>query len=327
MRRADTPEPPAGWNAYDGWPLPFGRLHWKLGTAWSRAAAPGFICQLYEPKNPPPPPAGTYTNENLRPLECYNLSLRSCLLAPAAEPLYVPERDAELAVLPACPAPPAADVISQYYAFPPRFAFPLQAPAVERPRRLVWSLVGSTKYGGRLAAMAAFEAEFPGLPSLGGGGGMDRFETLARVVCDSVFVLIGAGNAAFETARPFEAARCGAIPVVATIDPPMWRPSTVRDSASAFTTLIGFEGRWPDGWIVAPTWAHAAALARRALETPGEVLRLRRVVMGSYARMQNAMHARARLATRRAADPDHFWDANAAFRAVDEQRRVDNEDS
>jgi hypothetical protein len=152
---------------------------------------------------------------------------------------------------------------------------------------------------------------------------------LSRVVCDSVFVVIGGGNAGYETARVFEAGRCGAIPVIAMGTPHMseFGVSKVPDAATAYTTLLGFERRWPDGWIVGVTWEEAAIMARRALETPGEVQRLRRQVLATYAHMKESQHARTRLAVSRAADPDHFWDEAAATRALRMQERLDIQES
>jgi hypothetical protein len=204
--------------------------------------------------------------------------------------------DSIAAAAAAAPAPTADD----YWEFPPRHTFPFQPPAVDRPRRLAWSLVGSTHYGDRVNATTAFAAAFAGLPSLVKSRGLERVDAFLRVLCDSVFVPMGGG-----------------IPVISSsalsVKGVLGAPLPIGRPASAYRTLIGFEGRWPDGWIVADTWAEAAALARRALDTPGEVVRLRRLVMGAHARMVRLMHERVRTAARRAADPDHFWDADAAW--------------
>jgi hypothetical protein len=156
--------------------------------------------------------------------------------------------------------------------------------------------------------------------------GLSRIDAFRRVLCDSVFVPMGGGVVAYETSRAHEAMRCGTIPVLATsarsVKGVRGEPLPIGHPATAYRTLIGFEGRWPDGWLVADTWAEAAALARRALDTPGEVLRLRRLVLGAHARMVELMHERVRTATRRAADPDHFWDAEAAWAAYNSSRKA-----
>jgi hypothetical protein len=307
MRRADAPPPPAGWHAFTGFSLPFAE------SKWAKAARAGEICQRYEPKAIAAP-HGVYLNENLRPLDCYdNMTAHRCLLAPPPMPL----------IGGACPAPPPN--ASQFWAFPPRNAYPVEIPPLERPRRLVWSFVGAGTYGDRLRAKVAFQNVFAGMPWVDVSQGMSRFDSWGRVICDAVFIPIGGGTSGYETARPFEAARCGTIPVVASgADRSTTHgKSTAADAASAYTTLLGFERRWPDGWIVGVTWDEAATLARRALETPGEVQRLRRQVLASHARMQRAMNARTQIAVRRAADPDHFWDEAAAARAIETARAVE----
>jgi hypothetical protein len=235
------------------------------------------------------------------------LTNMDCLLAPRWK---MPPRGSNLT----CPPPPRASTLDEYYAFPPRHAHPFKVPPLERPRRLAWALVGSRLYGDRNNALRAFRNAFDGIPSFVASRGFSRFDTLARVVCDSVFAPIGGGNCAYETARAYEVMRCGTIPVVATSAEwsSMLGASAVPDPASAYTTLLGFEGRWPDGWIVARTWPQAAAMARRALETPGEVARLRKLALASYATLREAMHARMRLGLSRAAYPQHFWDEAVA---------------
>jgi hypothetical protein len=345
LRRADTPDRPGSTNRFHGWPLPFGYPWWQ--------SARFAVCPQWEPKHVPLLP-GAYVNENLRPLPCNDTSrcgLADLSDAPCPRPPWEPapandtcahrvnasannnsssadnstrsechDHSGAAAALGnnntvAAPSLTADD----YWEFPPRHTFPFRPPPVERPRRLAWALAGRHIYGDRSNATAAFAAAFAGLPSFNLSKGLSRVDAFRSVLCDSVFVPMGGGIVAYEAIRAHEAMRCGTIPVLSTsarsAEGVLGEPLPIGHPASAYRTLIGFEGRWPDGWIVADTWAEAAALARRALDTPGEVVRLRRLVMGAHARMVGLMHERVRTAAHRAADPDHFWDADAAWAA------------
>jgi hypothetical protein len=227
-------------------------------------------------------------------------------------------RRAVSALAAATTATAKAQALASYWEFPPRNVWPFAPPPIDRPRRYVWAMMGQLRYGDRAAAVDNFTAAlgvggFPyrvndhdtTLANPRGAGGLSRWEVMQRVLSDAIFAPIGGGEITFETARPYDAARCGAIPVIAG------DPSKVD---RAYRTLLGFEGQYPDGWIVATTWKEAAALAKQALETPGEVLRLRRLVMHGYERMRNALHAHVRrgLLFARSIDPQSFWDEDFA---------------
>jgi hypothetical protein len=176
--------------------------------------------------------------------------------------------------------------------------------------------MGKLTYGGRDKAVRAFRQVFAQLPHrVNGESNLDkalrkdlsRWEVMQQVLSDSVFAPVGGGTMTFETARPYDAARCGAIPVVV---------SHQQDLDITYLNLLGFEGQYPDGWIVGHSWEEAARLAKQALETPGEVQRLRRLVLHGYERMRNALHAHVRRGMDFARTQEHqsLWDeAYAAF--------------
>jgi hypothetical protein len=220
-----------------------------------------------------------------------------------------PRPDASLALAPSSEKWQKVD--ETFWRFPPRHAFPFTPPPVERPRRYKWALMGQLGWGGRKEAVAAFE-QILGTP-FRAGLGMQPFAVMRTVISDAIFVPVGGGYLTFETSRGYDAARCGAIPVVVNSVAKKHQPWR-RDVDTAYATLLGFEGQYPDGWIVAPSWTEAATRARRILETPGEVVRLRRLAMHSYNRVRHAIQHQVRvgLEVARSGVAEGLWDAGLA---------------
>jgi hypothetical protein len=367
--------------------------HRRLIDSWRREGltAPILVRRFYERKRKGDVPAGRNNNLRHAPEDAQQGASGSALVA---------EGDFER---------PREFPDDEYWEFPPAHVAPFEPPAIERPRRFVWTFAGNLNYGNRLTAIKAFVRIVGGpykiityaaqraalqkdvggddggdvgnaavvdepnvAPAEGntnGGGNSDvdvsveradgsadeelqtdllgkrtalprasgvgsgrssgsgqglpgnsgaapppphfneRWDLTRRIMCDAIFAPVAAGWFTFETSRPFDAARCGTIPVVAG-------PRAAVEAA--FGTLLGYEGRYPDGWVIAATWAEAARMAKQVMDTPGEVVRLRRLVLRSYQRLQRAAQHQVRraLTAARSDAAGGAWDAGIADRAL-----------